>query len=298
MISVSENDADQISLRVPKLIKAQNHKFSGGKWLVYDNSGVKPSQQMRQAMEKAMTEKHIDGWMEVDYTQEGLSNLYQKVGMRFAPNTPEGNLGHYWMMDQCETEYCAHYDLSVVSFAEDGYSWIDRGINVMKNNEGVMQVVSATPPTAAARELIVFQEKGSLLESTAQFTASTCQKVKSEAHEYQGKRFITGRMFLMHKARYQTLFPISGTTCKRSDLRWEEVMSCESCENNLKRASLNEGNRGWHLDFQAPAGPQLEKALNLVDRGVAVTSRLLPHRAAAIELWDMQSDFEALHPSF
>jgi hypothetical protein len=297
MISVNEDDADQIPLRLPKLIKAQNHKFSGGKWLVYDNSGVKPSQQMRQVMEKAMADNHVDGWMEVDYSQEGLTNLYQKVGMRFAPNTPEGNLAHYWMMDQCETEYCAHYDLSVVSYAQDGYSWVDRSINVMNNNEDVMQVVSATPPTKA-RELINFEEKGSLLESAASFTASTCQQVMSEAHEYQGKRFITGRMFLMHKARYQNLLPIAGSACKRSDLRWEEVMSCESCRNNLKRASLSEGSQGWHLDFQAPAGPQLERALNLVDQGVAVTSRLIPHRAAAIELWEMEGDFEALHPSF
>merc|ERR1719428_2066415 len=92
----------------------------------------------------------------------------------------------------------------------------------------------------------------------------------NEAREYNGKRFITGRMFLMHKQRYDNLFPITGPACKDSTLRWEEVMSCESCRFNLKRASLNEAGRGWHLDFPAPAGPELEKALNLVESGVAV----------------------------
>ena len=59
-------DIEQIPLRLPKLIKAQNHKFSGGQWLVFDNNGVKPSEEMRKAMEKAMADKHVDGWMEVD----------------------------------------------------------------------------------------------------------------------------------------------------------------------------------------------------------------------------------------
>jgi len=298
LISVNENDIDQIPLRLPKLIKAQNHKFSGGQWLVYDNNGVKPSQQMREVMEKSMADMHIDGWMEVDYSQEGMASLYQKVGMRFAPNTPEGNLAHFWMMDQCETEYCAHYDLSVVAFAEDGYSWVDRGINVMQNNEDVMQVVSSTPSKKQVTEFMSTADKSSLLQTTASFTASTCEKVMDEAHTYQGKRFITGRMYLMNKARYGKLFPIAGASCKRSDLRWEEVASCESCRLSLKRATLDEAQRGWHLDFRAEASPALERAMSLVERGVAVTSRLIPHRAAALELWEMEDDFEALHPSF
>merc|ERR1719313_3336814 len=162
-----------------------------------------------------------------------------------------------------------------------------------------MQVVSATPPQKS-RQLLNFEGSTSSLmeaESGAGYTATSCQQVMTEARKYEGKRFITGRMYLMDKQRYDSLFPVASPGCKDSTLRWEEVMSCESCHHNLKRASLNEADRGWHLDFQAPAGPQLEKALNLVDQGVAVTSKLLPHRAAAIELWEMESDFEALHPS-
>merc|ERR1719443_1324032 len=187
-----------------------------------------------------MADKLVDGWLEVDYSQEALSNMYKKVGMRFVPNTPEGNLAHYWMMDQCETEYCAHYDLSVVSYAEEGYSWVNRGMSVLKKNEDVVQVVSATPPVKN-RELVQFESSsGSLLqsESGSGYAASTCEKVMSEAHRYEGKRFITGRMYLMDKQRYEGLFPITGPACKDSSLRWEEVMSCESCRFNLKRASL------------------------------------------------------------
>jgi len=297
MISVNEDDVDQIGLRLPHLMKAQNHKFSGGSWLVFDNNGIKPSLQMREVLEKAMADKLVDGWLEVDYSQEALSNMYKKVGMRFVPNTPEGNLAHYWMMDQCETQYCAHYDLNVVSYAEDGYSWVDRSVQVMKNNEDVMQVVSSVPPRQQ-RQLINLDDKGSFLESSASFTSSSCSKVMTEARQYEGKRFITGRMYIMDKARYENLFPITGPACKQSSLRWEEVMSCESCRFNLKRASLNEASRGWHLDLQAPAGPALQRALKMVDQGVAVTSKLIPHRAAAIELWEMEDEFEALHPSF
>merc|ERR1719265_2701274 len=245
-----------------------------------------------------MNDKHVDGWLEVDYSQDSMAKLHQKVGMRFAANEPAGNLAHYWMMDQCETQYCAHYDLSVVSYADEGYSWVDRVVKVLKDNGDVMQVVSSTPSTKN-RELISMDAKGeSLLESGARYTSHTCQKVMTEAKFYEGKRFITGRMYLMDKQRYDNLLPITGPACKVSSLRWEEVMSCESCRFNLKRASLDEANRGWHLDFQAPAGPALEKALKLVDQGIAVQSKLLPHRAAAIELWEMEDDFEALHPSF
>jgi len=302
MISVTEDDVDQLPLRLTKLIKAQNHKFSGGAWLVYDNDGAKPSVQMREVMEKAMSDKHVDGWMEVDYSQEAMANLHQKVGMRFVPNTPKGNLAHFWMMDQCETQYCAHYDLNVVSFAQEGYSWVDRGMDVLKENENVMQVVSSIPSNKNMQVVNVDGSAGisSLLQtaSGAGYTSTTCDKVMTEAHKYEGKRFITGRMYLMHKQRYERLFPISGTACRDSSLRWEEVASCESCRQNLKRANLNEADRGWHLEFQAPAGPLLEKALGLVESGVAVTSKLLPHRAANLQLWEMESDFEALHPSF
>lgn len=290
LISVNQGDVDQIPLRLPKIVKAQNHKFLGGKWLVYDNAGVKPSQQMRQVMEKAKEDQLVDGWMEVDYSPEGLTNLYQKVGMQFAPNwlAPEGNHARFWMMEQCKTEYCAHYDLNTVSFALDGYSWIDRGINVINNNEDILQVVASTPAFKYRNEISFLSDtapnkqsfESSLLESQVSVFSKACQGVMSEARENQGVRFISGRMFLMHKARYEKMFPISGKGCKSSDLRWEEVMSCQTCSNNMKRATLNEGFAGWHLEFPAPAGPELEKALDLVEQGVPVKSKLIPYRPA------------------
>merc|ERR1719316_1566909 len=106
-------------------------------------------------------------------------------------------------------------------------------------------------------------------------------------------------MFIMDTHRYANFFPMQDRPCRSGNLQWEQAISCTACAHGQKRAELTDSESFWHIEFNAPAGVELERALAIVEQGVAVTNEKDPHKAADLSEWEAQYDFIAhMHSDF
>merc|ERR1712151_498069 len=78
----------------------------------------------------------MDRWVRVDYTPGYIASVREALGWNtdYHHDGSKGNLVYQFMIDICRTKYLVHFDIDLVMWAHPGYSWVQHGVALFREN--------------------------------------------------------------------------------------------------------------------------------------------------------------------
>jgi hypothetical protein len=213
-INISPGDINYAQLTVPELVK--KHENIAQRLLVVDccrpqktkilHPDIKfPIDIFNQKVEKIISIaedfKKQGLFTQVRYLKphDDLFNLLAKKYLRNLYNCTHSaggtaNMSYWAAIELPQTRYVLHYDGDLIMYQKDGYSWVEKALEMLKFNESAFSIVPRLCPP--------LEDKNFDLPSLHEGRTN-----KSHQH-YWTNDFFSTRHFMLDKRRFESYFPL------------------------------------------------------------------------------------------
>lgn len=204
-ILVARTDIPFMMHTIPHLVKMCNFPFSQ-RLLAVDTAplsgdkvnrpGIGTLEQVREYCSQLLKSGIVDKVVDINYDPEYRCQVYQKHlgnGKIQPTHNYKGYpiLGTIFSLEEPTGDYLLHFDSDMMLYQQSDYSWIEAGIELLKNHPEVMAVRPLGGPPA---------EDGKLYQDKKKYT-------KDPTGFYKFK-FFSSRVYLIDRKRFDSLLPL------------------------------------------------------------------------------------------
>jgi hypothetical protein len=253
-ILVARTDIPFMDKTIPAIVKACQYPFcevilfadTAPLHRVRQNRpGIGTLQDLLRVCEHLKNNNVVSRIQEIPYHGEEVKKLYQKffdLDTRFTHDFRGGAVyGYLYSIDHTTADYVAHFDSDMLLYSEPGYSWIEKGIELLDDIEQILFISPLSgPPT----------EDGTLHQG------NTSYQIDPRGF-YSFKQF-TSRKYLLSRSRLERSVPyeplwisqkrklLSYITGKSALWSWEVIASKKLRDTKFIRADMKDP-RAWTL---------------------------------------------------
>ncbi|CAE7779604.1 unnamed protein product, partial [Symbiodinium pilosum] len=283
-VIATEDHWKELEVRVSQILRHQHYKFAKS-YILLDTDGRKPSERLADGAKKLVKSGLLDKWLVVDYSEKFIKKINDTANWDPYEHSPgpgyhdqrrtvsytefnedheaKERTAHYFAIDQCGHGYLAVMQIEVIWMSYRSYSWIAAGLEVLKDNDGLVLVQPAYPGIEYRR----VRQKPTTKEIRKKHKQLHHPKVEAEDTTCQYPISIPGWVSLLDLQRYHKVGPrqkyreyrcggalVKGKKCKDYDyLRgcggmrlWENSLECVICNRpSLRQAQLTDSDRVW-----------------------------------------------------
>ena len=179
---------------VEKVIAIDTKPLSGHKTLYPDIGSIRELFSICNKLKKMGV---IDDVYEIDYSKTYRRSIYKKHLNCPSLKTTHNYkgypvLGSMFSMDMAKGEYFLHYDSDMLLYQREGFSWIEKGIEILEENPEVLWVRPQAGPQGRRKNYYLDQ----------------CKARKMPAGYYRLNDSFASRCFLVHKKRFESILPL------------------------------------------------------------------------------------------
>lgn len=271
---IARTDFPFIESLVPHLVRACQFDFAD-RFVVVDTAplsgdflqrpGVGSLDEIFACCNRFIAAGVIDRVVPMDYSEAFRRQVYGKHfgrDLRFVRDYRGSTvLGSLVPIEAARTDYLVYFDSDLLLYQQAGFSWIERGIELLQQHEDILVVTPLSGPPAADGRL---QQRG------IPYSRDAARGI------YQFKEF-TNRKFLIDRRRFASILPIaprwvswkrrlaSTFTNRSALLNWESMLSQHLETVPYIRAELMSP-QAWTLHTPDHGATFIENLPTLVDK--------------------------------
>ena len=240
---------------VEKVIAIDTKPLSGHKTLYPDIGSIRELFSICNKLKKMGV---IDDVYEIDYSKTYRRSIYKKHLNCPSLKTTHNYkgypvLGSMFSIDMAKGEYFLHYDSDMLLYQREGFSWVEKGIEILEENPEVLWVRPQAGPQGRRKNYYLDQ----------------CKARKMPAGYYRLNDSFASRCFLVHKKRFESILPTDLIWAKKQGRikdrlprciveayynltgkglleSWEIIVGEKAREKNMMRADIADNN-AWTL---------------------------------------------------
>lgn len=166
---------------------------------------------LRDNCNRLINEGITDRVIDIDFSDEYRRRIYKKhFGTSRLKETHNYKgapyLGYSFCIEESQTEYILHFDCDMLLYQQYGFSWVEKGIDILEKYPEVMWVrPSAGPQT---ERLNPYRDKNNL------------KKYSNGFYRLEG---FASRCFLLNKKHFENIFPIKILWAKKQGRKKDKM---------------------------------------------------------------------------
>jgi hypothetical protein len=250
---------------VPHLIKVCGYPFSR-RSLIVDHAPLSANyahlpnladlSQLRDCCDKLLETSVIDKVIDIDYSYTRRAQIYNKHFGRDVRQTHDWRgtpiYSYIFSIEEAQADYLLHFDSDMLLYQQEGFNWIERGIELLQEHSDVMVVNPlAGPPSSDG---VLYQ----------------IEPYQHDSRGFYRFKAFSARVFLLDRKRFDSLLPLHPQS--RTDgklIFWEQMVTARIRETPFVRVDLDSP-QAWSLhpnDHSADFITALPKIIERVEEG-------------------------------
>ena len=255
-ILVARTDTRFMLQTIPRLVRTCRFPFAR-RFLMVDTAplgrrygrkpGIGTAEELQACCRQLVAAGVVDGVVPIDYSPRYRRRIYRKhFGVPMRQTHSNGGypiLGSIAAIEESRADFFVHFDSDMLLYQDPGFSWIDQGIRLLRQNPDLLAVLPRSGPPHRDGRLRQQEETGEAFEPDARGI-------------YCFKTF-TSRGFLIDRRRFDRLLPLrprlplvellrNYLTAHNTMPEWETMIGYRLQETAFVRADLT-STRAWTL---------------------------------------------------